>query len=154
MADLLAGGWQVSSILTLQAGSPFTVRAGMDQANTGRDDDRASSTGINANLPRGQQDPRRWFDTSQFLLAPYGTFGNVGRSTGMSSGIISWDFSILKNFNIHESHRVQFRFEGFNLPNHPNFGFPDNLLSSATFGRVTSTRTSMRSLQFGLKYLF
>jgi len=153
-ADWIIGGWQLSSILTLQAGSPFTMRAGLDQANTGRDDDRVSSTGINANLPRGKQDPQRWFDTSQFFLAPYGTFGNVGRSTGITAGIISWDFSTLKNFHITEQHELQFRFEAFNFPNHPNFGLPNNLFNSATFGTVTSTRTSMRSLQFGLKYLF
>jgi hypothetical protein len=53
-----------------------------------------------------------------------------------------------------DTHQLQFRFEAFNLPKHANFGLPDNNLSSATFGKVTSTRTSMRSLQFGLKYLF
>ena len=153
-ADAIIGGWQIGSIITLQAGSPFTINAGADNANTGRPDDRPSSTGVNANLPRGQQDPQLWFDTSQFRLAPFGTFGNVSRSTGVSAGIISWDFSTLKNFHLFETHQLQFRFEAFNLPNHAYFGLPDNNLSSATFGKVTSTRTSMHSLQFGLKYLF
>ena len=31
---------------------------------------------------------------------------------------------------------------------------PDAIFSSPTFGKVTSIRTSMRSLQFGLKYMF
>lgn len=154
IANQILGGWQVSSILTLQSGSPFTMRAGRDQANTSRDDDRPTSTGRNAAFPRGQQDPQRWFDTSQFVLAPFGTFGNVGRSTGMSGGIIGWDFSTLKNFEIRENHRLQFRFEAFNMPNHPNWGYPNSIMSSASFGAVTSTRTSMRSLQFALKYLF
>ena len=92
-ADVIVGGWQVSSLLTLQAGSPFTLRVGADQANTGRDDDRPSSTGVNANLSRGKQDPQLWFDKTQFFPAPYGTFGNVGRSTAITAGIISWDFS-------------------------------------------------------------
>jgi len=154
IANQIVGGWQVSSILTLQSGSPFTIRAGRDQANTSRDDDRPASTGRNAAFPRGQQDPQRWFDTSQFSLAPFGTFGNVGRSTGTSGGIIGWDFSVLKNFPIHEQHRVQFRFEAFNAPNHPNWGFPNANMSSASFGAVTSTRGNLRSLQFALKYLF
>ncbi|MCX6624943.1 MAG: TonB-dependent receptor, partial [Acidobacteria bacterium] len=147
-ADAIVGGWQVSSLLTLQGGSPFTLRVGADQANTGRDDDRPSSTGVNANLARGKQDPQMWFDKTQFFPATYGTFGNVGRSTGVTAGIIAWDFSTLKNIHIHESHQLQFRFEAFNMPNHANFGMPDAIFSSATFARVTSTRTNMRSLQF------
>jgi hypothetical protein len=153
-ADAIIGGWQLSSILTLQAGSPFTLRAGADRANTGRDDDRPVSTGVNANLSRGQQDPVRWFDTTQFSLAPIGVFGNVGRSTGIGPGIISWDFSTIKNFQFTEQQSLQFRFEAFNLPNHANFGLPNSILTSATFGQITSTRTNMRSLQFGLKFLF
>ncbi|MFN0169032.1 MAG: carboxypeptidase regulatory-like domain-containing protein [Bryobacteraceae bacterium] len=154
ISDALLGGWQVSSILTLQAGSPFTFRAGRDIANTGRDDDRPLSTGVNAKLPGGQADPQRWFDTRQFALAPIGTFGNVGRSTGVSAGIISWDFSTVKNIRLWESHSLQFRFEAFNFGNHPNWGFPDSIFTSGSFGRITSTRTDMRSLQFALKYLF
>jgi hypothetical protein len=154
LADLIVGGWQASSICMLQAGSPFTIRANVDRANTGRNDDRPMSTGVNANLARGNQDPSRWFDTSQFFLAPYGTFGNTGRSTGIGPGIISWDFATLKNFRIHEEHSLQFRFEAFNLPNHPNFDFPDNGLTSATFGKITGTRIRMRTLQFALKYMF
>jgi hypothetical protein len=154
VANQIVGGWTLNSILTLQTGSPFTIRSGRDQANTSRDDDRPSSTGVRAALPRGQQDPRRWFDTTQFVLPTYGTFGNVGRSTGTSAGIIGWDFSVLKNFPINEQHRVQFRFEAFNTPNHPNWGFPNSTHSAAAFGQVSSVRGSMRSLQFALKYLF
>ena len=150
----LLGGWQLSSILTLQSGSPFTIRSGRDQANTSRDDDRPVSTGVDAAFARGRQDPQRWFDTTQFFLPVYGTFGNVGRSTGISAGIIGWDFSAIKNFPVHEQHRIQFRFEAFNLPNHANWGFPNSIMSSTSFGTVTSTRGFMRSLQFALKYEF
>ena len=154
LANRIVGGWTVNSILTVQSGSPFTIRSGRDQANTSRDDDRPTSTGVNSAFSRGEQDPRRWFDTSQFVLPTFGTFGNVGRSTGNSGGMIGWDFSLLKNFPVNEQHRVQFRFEAFNMPNHPNWGFPNSTMSSASFGQVTSTRGSMRSLQFALKYLF
>ena len=83
-----------------------------------------------------------------------GAFGTMGRNLFRDAGFRNWDLSVFKNFTFKERYGAQFRFEAFNFPNHGNFSFPDNLLSSATFGRVTSTRTSMRSLQFGLKYLF
>ncbi|MDQ2945119.1 MAG: hypothetical protein M3Y27_04125, partial [Acidobacteriota bacterium] len=149
----IVGGWQLGSILTWQAGSPFTINASVDQANTGRPDSRPSSTGVNANL-HGGQTTGRWFDTSQFFLAPYGTFGNVGRSTGVGPGLMEWDTSMLKDFRIIEGHALQFRFEAFNVVNHPNWGFPISSFSDAAFGQITTTRTPMRQLQFALKYIF
>jgi hypothetical protein len=66
---------------------------------------------------------------------------------------------VLKNFPIVEGHRLQFRFEGFNFPNHPNWGSPgaswgrNQARPDVGFGRIRSTGT-MRQLQFGLKYVF
>jgi hypothetical protein len=156
--DLLAGGWQIGSILTLQTGFPITVTTSLDRSATGAFFDRPDSVGRNADLPRGQQDPQRFFDTSAFVLQAPGTHGNVGRNTLTSPGIIGWDFSVLKDFTLFSvadnPHKLQFRFEAFNFPNHPNWGNPDTNISSAAFGRITGTRTNMRNLQFALKYLF
>ena len=93
---------------------------GLDTSNTGALFDRPSSTGQNAALPRGQQDPQRFFDTSTFIFAQAGTFGNVGRGTLDSPGIIGLDFSMHKDFKFTERPKLQFRFEAFNFTNHPN----------------------------------
>jgi hypothetical protein len=66
-----------------------------------------------------------------------------------------------------ESHRVQLRFEAFNVLNHPNWGEPSpNILAGATipgqpstaahsgFGVISGTAIAMRQLQLGLKYTF
>ena len=153
-ADAVVGGWQVGSILTLQSGFPVTVTAGDDPSNTGAFFDRPNSTGQNAALPRGQQDPQRFFDAAAFTRVPDGTHGNVGRNTLDSPGLIGWDFSLLKDFTFTERHKLQFRFEAFNFPNHPIWGNPDTSITSATFGRISGTRTNMRNLQFALKYSF
>jgi hypothetical protein len=157
--DLVAGGWQLGTILTLQSGFPMTVTNSLDTSNTGALFDRPNSNGSDAELPRGQQDPVRFFDTSAFSVALNGTHGNVGRNTLDSPGIIGWDFSILKDFhlfNVADSpHKIQFRFEAFNFPNHPNWGNPNtNVSAGANFGRITGTRGNMRNMQFALKYQF
>ena len=55
---------------------------------------------------------------------------------------------------MNEKVTVQFRWETFNLFNHPNFsGFVNNL-TSTLFGTYTTTANSPRSMQFGIKVLF
>src|SRR5260370_21654388 len=61
---------------------------------------------------------------------------------------MNWDFSTIKNFAIRERRSLEFRFEAFNLPNHPNWGFPNAIFTSSSFGKITSTSTDMRELQF------
>jgi hypothetical protein len=154
IANAVAGGWQLGSIFTLQTGFPYTLASGRDQSNTGAGADRPNSNGAPANLPRGERNPERWFNTDSFVLQPFGTHGNAGRNTVITPGLIQWDFSVHKDFRFAERHAVQFRFEAFNFPNHPNWGNPDGNVSSSNFGRIRSTRTNMRELQFALKYMF
>ena len=155
VANAVAGGWQMSSIVTLQTGFAATVANGLDTSNTGAFFDRPNATGQEVDLPRGQQDPQRFFNTGAFAVQAAGTHGNVGRNTLTTPGIIGWDFSLLKNFNLKsETRYLQFRFEAFNFPNHPNWGNPDTNVSSGNFGRITGTRSNMRQLQFGLKLNF
>ncbi|MGH9673137.1 MAG: carboxypeptidase regulatory-like domain-containing protein [Bryobacteraceae bacterium] len=152
----IAGGWQLSTALTLQSGFPITVTNGLDTSNTGAIFDRPNSVGRDADLPRGEQDPVRFFDTTAFTINLPGTHGNVGRNTLTSPGIIGWDFATLKNFYFSGDSRyyLQFRFEGFNFANHPNWGNPNANISSASFGQITGTRGNMRNLQLALKLVF
>lgn len=155
VGNAVAGGWQLSSIVTLQSGFPVTVTNSQDASNTGAFFDRPDSTGIDAALPRGQQDPTRFFNTAAFVKNKNGTHGNVGRNTLDSPGIIGWDFSALKNFHLaSESRYLQFRVEAFNFPNHPNWGNPNTNINSGGFGQITGTRTNMRNMQLALKLVF
>jgi outer membrane receptor protein involved in Fe transport len=52
------------------------------------------------------------------------TFGNMGRNTLRDSGFKNWDFSIFKTFTFKERFGAQFRFEVFNLLNHPIISNP------------------------------
>jgi hypothetical protein len=154
VVNQLVGGWQLGSIITLQTGFPITVTSGRDQSNTGAGFDRPNATGATIALPRGQQNPQKFFNTDAFVLQPFGTHGNTGRNTLIGPGLINWDFSTIKNFRISEGHELQFRFEAFNFANHPNWGNPNTSRFSSSFGQISGTRTNMRELQFGLKYIF
>ena len=50
--------------------------------------------------------------------------GDLGRNALRAFGATQWDFALHREFPIHESVKLQFRAEIFNLLNHPNFGPP------------------------------
>ena len=52
--------------------------------------------------------------------------GNLPRNALRGFGSVQWDFAIHREFPIHESIKLQFRAEMFNVVNHPNFGPPVN----------------------------
>jgi hypothetical protein len=159
------GGWQVASIITIQSGYPINISQSGDPSNTGQTFDRPNATGIDPDAG-WDPTPSRWYNPAAYSKVPDGQHGNLGRNAATTPGVFSWDFSMLKDFNFTERHRLQFRFEAFNFPNHPVWGNPDSNVNSGTaiagqplapnsnFGSITSTRTNMRNLQFGLKYIF
>jgi hypothetical protein len=167
VAGGLAGGWELSSIVTYSSGFPEYIADGIDRSNTAVGNDRPNATGASTAL--SNPTTGEWFNVQAFALQPVGTFGNVGRDVVTGPGVFSWDFSTLKNFNFTERRYLQFRFEAFNAANHPNWGDPGvslnaNRLDSSgipipgtgAFGQITSTRSGidMRELQFSLKLIF
>jgi len=68
--------------------------------------------------------------------------------------------SLFRNFKIRETQTIQFRWETFNVFNHPEFAPPVGVLTSALFGQSISTITaaggftSNRQMQFALRYMF
>jgi hypothetical protein len=65
-----------------------------------------------------------------------------------------WDIAFFKNFSLAGAHRVQFRVEVFNFPNHPNLSGPEGDITSPNFGRSTSKSGDRRDIQLALRYLF
>jgi len=166
----VVGGWTVNSIVTLQSGFPFTPQLGYNPSNDGdtRNPVRPfldpSFTG-----PVVLGKPKEWFNPAAFIAPPNnsGFFGNVGRDTYTGPGLATWDFSMLKQTHIYENLNLQFRAEIFNLLNRANFNTPNlitNVLlpspnqtvpvQSPAAGAITSTSTSSRQVQFGLKFLW
>jgi hypothetical protein len=87
--------------------------------------------------------------------APF-TFGNGPRVMPnlRRPGVSTWDFSVFKNFPIHEAIRAEFRAEMFNFTNTPNFSGPGEVFGNAQFGVIGTQSNSPRQVQFGLKLYF
>ncbi len=135
----LLGGWQASTIITLQDGYPAPVIANRDTTGTGVQSRPDVLPGQNGNLDGDERSWTRWFNTSAFQVAPFGRFGTSSRTDSIRlPGIINQDFSLNKSFQIREKMRFQFRTEIFNLFNHfnPEPGSVDRNVFSQNYGRV------------------
>jgi hypothetical protein len=149
----ILGGWQLSTIITKSSGFPRTVFTGTDRSNTGGGQDRPNVTGLDPNLPGDQQTLNRWFNTDAYVTQAAGTYGNAGRDTIIGPGVTRVDASIIRNFRFGSKY-AQFRFEAFNALNSPIWNDPNTTLSSPLYGTINSTRTPMREVQIGLKFVF
>jgi len=153
-AAVLAGGWQLNGVATRRAGFPLQTSASITGGGN-----RPNSTGTSAALdqsrPRSQQ-LARWFDTSQFILPPAYSLGNVGRTLPDVRGpsLTNFDLSLFKNLKLRERLTAQFRFEYFNVFNTPHFWMPNTGMGSLQFGRITATTALPRVGQIGLKLVF
>ncbi len=155
VADFVLGGWQLGGILTLQDGFPFTVLCGPGTIQNGGGVCYPDSTGVNPNLSRDEQTRTRFFNPAAYVdRIPAGgnfRFGTTGRNSVIGPGIISFDASLNKKFNLTESKFIEFRTEFFNLPNHPIWNPPGNQLRTPNYGVITSTKIDSRQIQFALK---
>jgi hypothetical protein len=159
----LGAGWQWNSISTFAAGNPFSVVVGFDRA---RARFQAGTSPQRPDLVAGRSTnpilggPDKYYDTSAFALPAAGYFGNLGRNTLIGPGLAMVDMSVNKRFQLTEKVGLQFRTEMFNSMNRPNFSIPTaRTVFTATgavgsAGRITTTQTSARQLQLGLKLTF
>src|ERR1017187_2024343 len=147
--DAIAGGWQISSILTLQGGMPFSISMATATNNTGTF--QRPNRVCDGMLPSGQQSIKQWYDLSCFVAPPIYTFGNTARNALIGPRFETWDLGTDKDFRITERVGVQFRAEFFNALNHPNFGLPNGSIGSSAAGTITTVITNARQVQFGLR---
>lgn len=145
----ILGGWQVSSLTTLQSGPPFTPGISIDNANTGTSAQRPDRIGSG----EGPKTIDKWFNAADFVMPALYRFGNSGSNILDADGLANMDLAVMKNFPIREKYNVQFRSEFFNAMNHPDFGRPVTSINDRNVGKVL-TATSPRIIQFGLKLLF
>ena len=157
------GNWQLSGIETLVSGLPFTPQLSYNPSNDGdsRNPVRPSmNPAFTGSLIEGG--PGQYFNPNAFIQPLANTYGNAPRNFLQGPALATTDFSVSKKFLFTERINLQFRAELFNLFNRTNFNNPNpvvftsatTVLPSATAGVITSTSTSSRQVQFGLKLLW
>jgi hypothetical protein len=156
----IAGGWQLNGIATMLSGFPLTPQDGSNRSGDGdtRNPDRPNmNPSFTGSVIKGA--PGQWYDPNAFVLSTPGTWGTLGRGVYRGPGLGEVDISLFKNTSITERTSLQFRAECFNIQNRANFGTPNAVVfsngsPSPSAGLITSTVTSSRQIQFGLKLLF
>ena len=161
-ARAIADGWQLSSIVTIRSGVPFTPVLAFDRARAaprsggaGQTPDLVAGCALNPVLGGADQ----YFDPNCFSLPALGTFGNVPRNTIIGPGFGTWDMAVFKNLPMTGGRKIQLRAEAFNITNHVNFGLPaTTVFNSAgrvsSAGQITSIVGTARQFQFGVKVEF
>ena len=93
--------------------------------------------------------PQQWVQPSAFSTPSEFTFGNAGRNILRGPGLGSCDFSVLRDFRMTESAKLQFRTEIFNIFNRANFDIPQNIVNASSFGQIFNTVQPVAGLASG-----
>jgi len=158
--NAVLGGWQLNAIWTWQTGQPIPITQGVNQTYIYTATQRPTTDGTTITCTGGSTNDKisDWFSTTGLsITAPY-TLGNLGRTTTScrEPGLANVDASLFKSFVILPERRLnaQFRLEGFNVFNTPQFGRVNNVIGSTTTGAITSDAVAPRQLQVALKLIF
>ena len=166
-AAWILGNWRTSGVYTFYSGHPF-------QANWGNESTYLDAYGFATAVPNQVasihylKKQQCWFydaansNCSKFatgLTTPYAdpgqyVIGNVSRNTLVGPETQLFDFDLVKEFPIHEKFNAEFRWEVFNLINHPVFGQPSGNASSGSVGSITGLSADPRVMQFAARINF
>jgi hypothetical protein len=158
----LVGGWQVNVSVVFQSGAPMSEPSSVTVLGDPR---LASPTwlrmfktgyidanGVTHNVLPGEQPVFQIRQPDTLRTTPL-YWGNLRDPWGPT-----YDASLVKNTRIREGMNCQFRFEAFNVDNHPQFAEDPNLTpTSTTFGEIirgNGQTNAARSLQFGFRFTF
>ncbi|MBL8174624.1 MAG: TonB-dependent receptor [Bryobacterales bacterium] len=149
--NVVARNWQLAGTSTIYTGPPFTPKV----ANFNFLNGEASRPD---RIGKGSLDTPtvdQWFDRTMFPVVPVGSFrfGTSGRNILDGPGTFNVNASLSRRFRIDEERLIQFRFETFNTPNHPNFNLPENRVDIISGGTISRVRSN-RNLQLGLRFEF
>jgi hypothetical protein len=153
----LVRGWQLAGTGRAYGGQPFTPvikSTTIDLGEPTRPDRLANGSlpnpGSNAN-----PGPNDWFNVAAFAVVPDSAFrfGNSGRNILDGPGFVALNLALSKRFNLGERAKAQFRWEAFNVSNHPNFKLPNTGVDTSTASAITSAQPS-REMQLGLRLEF
>jgi Carboxypeptidase regulatory-like domain/TonB dependent receptor len=128
----LLNGWELSSLVSLHTGQPFTVFSSTDNTGTNEGEQRADLVGdpFAGTSHSFNKAGVMWLNQAAFADPAPGTQGNSGRNAFYGPGYASTDFSVIKNTKITERIGTQFRVEMYNLFNRVNLAPPSGTVGS------------------------
>lgn len=177
VADLLAGGWSIDSVLSARAGFPINIllnRPSSELPDGNNVDQRPNRVpGIPLYLGHSIS---HWLNPAAFSLPAVGAWGNAGRNIANGPTLWQDDSAVQKTFHVTDRNDIIFRTESFNIFNRAQYGQPSSTLSVTTnsttgartmtvpssFGKITSTVNSAglvgtgtpRVLEFSLRLTY
>ena len=192
ITDLLVGGWQITNTVTYGTGLPWTASlqncGQVSDAGPCRAElvgNKGLSTGVTRNA-----NGTFWFTPNpslteeilksptdisgmdacstarptagSFALPACGQIGNAGFNTFRGPHAFYDDMALSKTFNITERYKAQFRFDAYNLFNHPVLALPNGCVDCSNGGQISDIEADaapgapigMRQLQFGFRFTF
>jgi hypothetical protein len=165
----ILGGWQVNSAFSFQSGAPFSALNGADPTaalagisglvgnsirpmlNTDLD---LSNMTIPEILAAGGRTLFRQICGAPSPTCPGERVGNVGRNTLRADGINNVDLGFIKNTQIAQGQKLQFRIELFNAFNSRDFGIPEGRINNANFLNQWGTDGGNRRIWAAVRYTF
>ncbi|HKE24740.1 MAG TPA: carboxypeptidase-like regulatory domain-containing protein [Bryobacteraceae bacterium] len=165
--NAIVGGWHINSTYTYQMGAPIVF--GNGSTTTPGDYVYYGGAGaLAASLNNRQVNTTTAgvaipvFDTSLFATNSANAFAYHLRTFSTTfpnirqDGLNEWDPSLLKRFSLGAEGKryLQFRFEFFNILNHPTFSAPNVQATNAAFGTITSVANRPRTIQVGARMVF
>ena len=164
----VAGGWQVSTVMTIMSGRPLDFSASGTSLNAPGTRQTPNQVGpfsvLGAIGPAPNNGP--WFDTSAFcpLSNPpppgcpatgNGVTGNMSRYKFAGPRFFNLDSALFKRFPVTERIGLEFRAEAFSVTNTPQFDQPNgNASDGVGFGHITGTIGGNRTVELGAKLTF
>lgn len=158
LKGVLAKDWRVGLLVRMRSGYPFSAISGVDtglQVQGWAPEYPNVRPGASANPVLGTVE--HWFDPTAFVLPATGFLGTAPRNSIIGPDMKTVDLIVGKSVSLGGHRELQIRLECFNLLNRANFGLPQNQVFNANgtyredAGRITTTATSARQIQLGLK---
>jgi hypothetical protein len=149
-AELVVGGWQLSTITVLQSGQPLRIKAAFDVLGSGV----TNSANVTCASVKTFGSVNKWFDTSCFTTPGPLQLGNSGFGKVRGPGYFNADLSLSKSESIREKMKLILQVDAFNLSNTPHYSNPDTNLADSNFGKIGGTNGIPRQIQLGVHVTF
>jgi hypothetical protein len=167
--DTIIGGWELTGIFAARSGLPFSTTTGAFPVGFNFNSPAVINTNtaaLKSNIHNATGGTIQFFDNPLAVFDPsnptagalrYPQHGEIGnRNVLRGPSFWNLDTALLKSFKMpwSESHRLQIRWESFNLFNHNSFGLPAANVTLGTFGQITTSASAPREMQFAFRYEF